>query len=119
MKIKDLDEEMLDYYCAMHVCDECPFNKISEERCASCFNLLALVKNKSDEETEISILSKEEWLYLKAVIEPFKDRVQDIKIANGIIYIKILPNQCCEIIKCFEFKGLIKNKPYTLQELDL
>lgn len=119
MKIKDLDEDMLDYYCAMHVCEECPLNKISEERCCSCFKLLDLLKGSKDVFTEISILTKEEWLYLKAVIDPFRDRAQDIKIANGIICINILPNQCCKIIKCFEFKSLIEYKPYTLQELDL
>lgn len=59
MKIKDLDEEMLDYYCSQHVCDECSLNKISDERCTSCFDLLDLIKNQSDGKTEISILTKE------------------------------------------------------------
>lgn len=119
MKIKDLDEEMLDYYCSQHVCDECSLNKISDERCTSCFDLLDLIKNQSDGETEISILSKEEWLYLKAVIEPFRSKVTNIKVSDDTIYFAINRQRAYDLIKCFEFKGMIRNKPYTLQELDL
>lgn len=119
MKIKDLDEEMLDYYCSQHVCDECSLNKISDERCTSCFDLLDLIKNQSDGETEISILTKEEWLYLKAIIEPFGNLAETITITKNEIQIKIRYKGICRILKSFEFKGLIKDKDYTLQELDL
>lgn len=119
MKIKDLDEETLDYYCAMHNCEECPLNKLSEERCCSCFNLLALIKGLADSELEISILSKEEWLYLKVVIEPFRNKVTGIKVSDDTIYFAINGRRAYNLIRCFEFKGLIENKPYTLQELDL
>ncbi len=119
MKIKDLDEEMLDYYCAMHACKECPLNKISEERCCSCFVLLNLLKGSTDIETEISILTKEEWLYLKSVIEPFRSKVTSIKVSDDTIYFAINGRWAYNLIKCFEFKGLTNDKGYTLEELDL
>lgn len=119
MKIKDLDEEMLDYYCANHVCEKCPLNRISFSNYCLCVNLLDFSKEHEDVLTEISILSKEEWLYLKAVIEPFKDRVTGIKVSDDTIYFAINGRWAYNLIKCFEFKGLTNDKGYTLEELDL
>lgn len=72
-----------------------------------------------DSLTEISILTKEEWLYLRAAIEFFNGVVETIRITNDCIWIKFKSNYSCEIKKRFKFKGLIKDKDYTLQELDL
>lgn len=119
MKIKDLDEETRDYYCAAHICEECPLNKISNELCISCFALLGHIKEHSDREDEISILAKEEWLYLRAVIEPFQDIVKNIKISTDTIHFSLVNRPSCDLIRCFDFKGLIKDKAYTLHELDL
>lgn len=121
MKIKDLDKKIVEEYCNAHWCSKCPLYDLSEKLSIDCYKIPNFIENlkQIDSHTEISILTKEEWLYLKAVIEPFEYRVQNIKIVNGFICIRIRPELCCKIIKCFEFKGLIEYKDYTLEELDL
>lgn len=121
MKIKDLDKKTLSCYCATHWCNRCPLYNFSEKVNINCYDIPHSIGHlkKIDSLTEISILTKEEWLYLRVTIESFKGVVKTIRITNDCIWIKLKNNSQCKIKKCFKFKGLIKDKDYTLKELDL
>lgn len=121
MKIKDLDKKTIDYYCDEHWCNRCPLYDFSNKLSINCFDIPNFIGHlkQIDSLTEISILTKEEWLYLRATIKFFKGVVETIRITNDCIWIKFRSNYSCEIKKRFKFEGLIKDKDYTLQELDL
>ena len=87
-----------------HTCRSCLLNDISNQWLCDCHELAEKTKNHSDTELKFSILSKEEWLYLKAVITPFRNRIKNIEINNDMIYIN--PN--CSLIKCFDFDNVMK-----------
>lgn len=87
-----------------------------------------LITNWTWEREGKSILTDKEKAYLKAVIEPVKDRVKYIRkrrITYDFIYIGLdkMDGFDCMFLYEFtpnsEFKGMELGKEYTLKELDL
>lgn len=143
IKLRDLTKEQWDNFlenkCLMF-CDTCPFSNArcqKSESKRSWFNNKDLFSDKFlDQKIEVetqNILNKQEKEYLKAVIKPFRDRV--ISISK---YFYVFDNayaiDICVLssVGIFEkeitrlplfrnemYKGMEKNKPYTLEELDL
>lgn len=145
IKLRDMTKEQWDSYkrnVCMWLCTDCP---IKAGKCFfstdenSWFNNKDMYSNKFlDQKVEIEtpdILDEAEKRYLKAVIRPFRDRV--ISISK---YFYVFDNayaiDICVIssvtMKIFEkeiirlplfknemYKGMKKNKAYTLEELDL
>lgn len=143
IKIRDMTPEQWDNYkekkCSYN-CNVCAFSGVPCE--LSC-NRQTWIHNKHfysdkflDQKIEVetqNILNKQEKEYLKAVIKPFRDRV--ISISK---YFYVFDNaytiDICVLssVGIFEkeitrlplfrnemYKGMEKNKPYTLEELDL
>lgn len=74
------------------------------------------------------LLTDEEKAYLKAVIEPFKDYVDYIRVLGDSVepYLEISVDYESDVLSSpnlsyydLEFSGLEKFKKYTLEELDL
>lgn len=40
MKIKDLDKEILDYYCSQHICNRCILNEWADKWDGTCQDLI-------------------------------------------------------------------------------
>ncbi len=145
IKLRDMTKEQWENYeCGKDTkCEKCIFNLIN---CCQDDFRLDWTKHKDlysnnfldcEVEIEENILNEKEKEYLSAVIKPFRDRVISIektccsfKVDNKVpYYIYITIND--SIIKisnedirlpCFfkdMYKGMKKNKPYTLEELDL
>lgn len=142
IKLRDLTANQWDNYtskCKIS-CNHCIFKNISCQNSKSemsWFNNKDMYSNKFlDQKIEIEelpILDEAEKRYLRAVIRPFRDRV--ISISK---YFYVFDNayaiDICILssVKIFEkeiirlplfrnemYKGMEKNKPYTLEELDL
>lgn len=143
IKLRDLTKEQWNSYkrkVCMWLCTDCP---IKAGKCFVSTNENSWFNNKEmysdkflDQEIEIEtpdILNEAEKRYLIAVIKPFRDRVISIskyfyvfdnayaidiytKSSVGIFETEIIR---LPLFKNEMYKGMAKNKPYTLEELDL
>lgn len=97
-----------------------------------CLNVISKVVYKWTwvrEEKPKRILTPKEYKYLKAVIEPVKDRVKCIRKRESLVdddleFIRVFLNENNDItlykfIKDTQFKGMELNKKYSLEELGL
>lgn len=147
IKLRDMTKEQWDIYgkniCKLYgCCRDCP---IKAGKCFVSTNEYSWVNNKDmysdkflDQEIEIEetdILDEAEKRYLRAVIRPFRDRVIsiskyfyvfdnayaiDICVISSVT-MKIFEKEIIRLplFKNERYKGMKKNKAYTLEELDL
>lgn len=109
-------------YCKNKDCMKCPFLK--NDGCM-------FIRNKRPDKWNLlqdQILDNKEKEYLKNIIKPFKNRVQRIvkykRIMKDKEYIEIVTNEDYPVmLPDFDlnvmYKGMEKNKGYTLEELGL
>ena len=141
IKLRDMTEEQFFAFrhsdsCTKKPCDACPFHYAScsvMERCWAKHKDLYSDKFL-DQEVEIEapdILTKEERDYLKAVIEPFKQRIIFVsknQCGTSEEYIEMF-GETTEYAKCLlscfptspsmRFDELEDHKRYTLEDLGL
>lgn len=142
IELRDLTKEQWDNFkekiCMWH-CEKCIFGPT---KCFKSCNERSWINNKDmysdkflDQEFEIEepdILDKKEKEYLSAIIKPFRNRVISVKkveCSNNSYFINIKviselsPSRTENIfLPYFQnemYKGMEKNKKYTLEELDL
>nr|DAR13641.1 MAG TPA: hypothetical protein [Caudoviricetes sp.] len=142
IKLRDMTKEQWDKFldnCYM-TCDTCPFGnaRCQKSECkTSWFNNKDLFSDKFlDQEVEIEtldILDEAEKRYLRAVIRSFRNKVIYIRkyfyaLSNAYsieicIYssVRIFEKEIIRLplFKNEMYKGMAKNKPYTLEELEL
>lgn len=88
--------------------------------------------NWLDEEWVAPLLTDEQRSYLKAIIEPFRDKVSSIaydicsEVKTYRLYIFVIPDvpnsylrEYMELPSCMAFEGLEKDKVYTIEDLGL
>lgn len=143
IKLRDMTKEQWDNYinkCLSRSCSDCIFELVNcrgSENKKSWFNNKDFYSDKFlNQEIEIEvpdILTKEEKEYLSNIIKPFRNRVISISkyfyVLDNVysieIYIKSVmgifstENIKLPLFKNEMYKGMAKNKPYTLEELDL
>lgn len=142
IKLRDMTKEQWDIFvnkCHL-TCSTCPFNQASclkSENKRSWFNNKDMYSDKFlNRKVEIEtpdILEEAEKRYLRAVIKPFRNRVISISkyfyvLDNAYsieIYMKSIQGIFSTeylrlpLFKNEMYKGMEKNKRYTLEELDL
>lgn len=141
IKLRDMTEEQFFAFkdsdsCFKKSCDDCPFHYISCRVMDWCW-----AKHKDiysdkflDQEVEIEvpdILTEEERDYLKAVIEPFKQRIIFVsknQCGTSEEYIQMFgetTEYAKSLLSCFptspsmRFDGLDKGNRYALEDLGL
>lgn len=138
IKLRDLTEEQYEKWvknnCGKTLCKDCPFFKVM-----CCVKNRCWVENKDlysdkflDQEIEIEdepILAVEEKIYLRKIIEPYRDKVESIEkfgseyldSDNDFIVIHLEEDSISLPIlnTSFKFNGMELNKQYTLKELRL
>ena len=102
------------------------YNFIEIHRESFCgINSVCCAFTKWLEEESTSILTDEEKAYLSAVIKPFRGEVETIEKTSfaGYEQLQISDGDTIMAFPCFEkgtmYKGMEKDRDYTLKELEL
>ena len=134
IKLRDLTEEQYEKDCEKRICAECPFHDVEcDLKYDNCwFKHKDLYSDKFlDQEIEIDepILTDEEKIYLRKVIEPYRSKFESIeKIGseyfdsdNDFIVVHLVEDNISLPIlnTSFKFNGMETDKEYTLEELEL
>ena len=135
IKLRDLTIEQFEKWVQVcNDCSTCPFRRVSCVRGkTSRINNKHLYSDKFlDQEIEIEdnpILTDEEKIYLRKVIEPYRSKVESIEkfgseyldSDNDFIVVHLVEDSISLPIlnTSFTFKGMELNKQYTLKELRL
>ena len=135
IKLRDLTIEQFEKWVQVcNDCSTCPFRRVSCVRGkTSRINNKDLYSDKFlDQEIEIEdnpILTDEEKIYLRKVIEPYRSKIESVeKIGseyldsdNDFIVVHLVEDSISLPIlnTSFTFKGVELNKQYTLKELRL